>query len=76
MAASKQVLGRGLQALLGEDTAGNQTSYMVKLAHIDPNREQPRKHFDDEALAELADNITRNGIIVPLTLRRTDNDRY
>ena len=76
MPTTKSPLGQGLAAILGDDADGSQASHTVKLAHIDPNREQPRKRFDEEQLSELADSITKNGIITPLTLRRVSADRY
>ena len=47
----------------------------VKLSLIEPNREQPRKHFDEEALQELSDSIQRYGIIQPLVVKK-NKDYY
>lgn len=68
-------LGMGLQALLGEDAAavlspspgGPQRS--VPLGWIRPSRVQPRRHFPDEQLDELAESIRRHGILQPLVVR-------
>ena len=46
---------------------------MVKITEVEPNREQPRKHFDEDALLELADSIRQFGIIQPLIVQRTDD---
>lgn len=65
-------MGKGLGSLLGEATvevgaAGEQT---VPISQIKPNKNQPRKDFDEAELAELADSIAQNGIIQPLLVRR------
>ena len=44
---------------------------MVRLSLVEPNRSQPRKHFDEESLKELADSIKRFGVLQPLIVRRT-----
>ncbi len=41
----------------------------MKISEIEPNRDQPRKEFDSEALAELADSIAQHGVLQPLLLR-------
>jgi ParB family transcriptional regulator, chromosome partitioning protein len=48
----------------------------IAIAHIEPNPFQPRTHFSDEALAELAQSIRELGIIQPVTVRRMGYDRY
>ncbi len=70
MATKKGGLGRGLDSLFAE-SAGNQVSAptTLRLSEIEPDREQPRKKFDDEALAELADSIAQHGILQPLVVR-------
>jgi ParB family transcriptional regulator, chromosome partitioning protein len=55
--------------------AGNSMG-AIPLAHIEPNPFQPRTHFSDEALAELAQSIRELGIIQPVTVRRMGYDRY
>ena len=47
----------------------NEGTLLLKLHEIEPNRDQPRKIFDDEALSELADSIAQHGIIQPLLVR-------
>lgn len=44
---------------------------MVRLSLVEPNRSQPRKHFDEESLKELSDSIKRFGVLQPLIVRRT-----
>ena len=55
MAAKKGGLGRGLSSLFEETTAsGGESTATLRIADISPDREHPRKSFDDEALSELA----------------------
>lgn len=49
---------------------------MLALNEIEPNREQPRKHFSEEALAELADSIRAHGVLQPLLVRPLPSGRY
>ena len=80
MSAKKMTgLGRGFESLIPTDvldetfdpTAGNEQSSelrYVKRADISPNPDQPRRHFDEEALHELAASIKEHGIIQPLVV--------
>ena len=66
----KRGLGKGLDAIFAENAAASpEGAVTVKLSEIEPNREQPRKEFDQEALAELADSISQHGVLQPLLLR-------
>lgn len=66
----KRGLGKGLDAIFAENTAESaEGAVTVKLSEIEPNRDQPRKEFDSEALSELADSIARHGVLQPLLLR-------
>ena len=75
--ARKSGLGKGLESLMGgadAEVGGASTpDAMVKLSEIKPNRNQPRKNFDEEALAELADSIRQNGVLQPILLRKKGN---
>ena len=62
-------LGRGLDALLGEESV--QGAAGIPLRDIEPNPHQPRTYFDDGALAELSESIRQNGLITPITVRKT-----
>lgn len=69
--AKKTGLGRGLSALLGEDIAAENTDESEKVVHIsidsiDPNPDQPRRMFDEDALDQLADSIRSVGILQPI----------
>ena len=71
-------LGRGLGALMGDVSLQSQEggSVTLPLAQIQPGLDQPRKHFDQENLAELADSIREHGILQPLTVRRLSSGYY
>ncbi|WCR58300.1 ParB/RepB/Spo0J family partition protein [Wolbachia endosymbiont of Ctenocephalides felis wCfeJ] len=71
-------LGRGLAGLIGDnyDNKENRQEYLpISLLH--PSKFQPRKHFDEESLKELASSIEKNGIIQPIVARKgSNNDGY
>ena len=77
-------LGKGLSALLGEaptspppaEAANRSGVREVEIARIGPNPNQPRSHFDEEALAELADSIAERGILQPILLRRNGEEAF
>lgn len=73
-------LGRGLGALLSdieeESIINSSESSEIMLANIRPNIDQPRKSFDDSALAELSESIKRHGVITPLIVTPTDDGKY
>ena len=71
-------LGRGLGALLGDDVLKAETtgSLYLPIAQVESCSSQPRKHFDEAALAELADSIREHGIIQPLTVRKLASGYY
>lgn len=74
---ARQPLGRGLSALLGEDTAeSTQTAPSeIDIDLIDPNPEQPRTQFTEQNLDELARSIQSNGIVQPIVVRKKEG-RY
>ena len=70
MSAKKRGLGRGLDAIFAENSSlENEGTVTVRLDEIEPNRDQPRKEFDSEALSELAESIAQHGVLQPLLLR-------
>lgn len=80
-------LGKGLGALLGSEVnyatgeaidTPSQVNHIaeIPLSYIQTNPFQPREHFDEEALKELADSIKVHGIIQPITLRRLSEKEY
>ena len=70
--ASERGLGRGLGALLGDAALQTQEggSVLLPIAQVEPGLKQPRKRFDEETLADLAESIRLHGILQPLTVRR------
>lgn len=76
--AKAKGLGKGLGALMGDAALQPQESGSVFLpvSQVEPGLNQPRKRFDDEALADLADSIREHGIIQPLTVRRLASGYY
>ena len=63
-------LGKGLNAIFIEnDSEDNSGSVTLKISEIEPNREQPRKDFDEKALSELAESISKHGLLQPLLVR-------
>lgn len=71
-------LGRGLGALLGDDVLKAETtgSLYLPISQVESCSSQPRKHFDEVSLAELADSIREHGIIQPLTVRKLASGYY
>lgn len=81
-------LGRGLEALFGEDRArvvdaeanttpggdGGVGARMIAIGKLVPNPLQPRRHFDDDALKDLTNSVRENGVLQPLIVRPTEDD--
>lgn len=83
MAAKKKGLGRGLTALLGnsdvETMIEPKTDDELRIIDIDLIERgpwQPREHFDEEALQELADSIATQGVVQPIVVRQKAENRY
>ena len=68
-------LGRGLEAIFAEEVPAENAPVGIRLSDIEPNPRQPRQDFDPIALEELAQSIRENGVITPITLRKT-GDTY
>ena len=73
----KKGLGRGLSSLIGDGDIKTSNG-KIPISSIVPNKFQPRKYFDKEALEELTNSIKERGIIQPLILRKSDDqdDKY
>lgn len=70
MAGKLGGLGKGLDAIFIEnDTNDSNNNVFLKISDIEPNRDQPRKDFNEEALRELADSIATHGVLQPLLVR-------
>ena len=78
MANANRGLGKGLGALLGDAAlhADTSDSFYLPISKIEPYANQPRHHFDEDALQDLADSIREHGIIQPLTVRRLSSGYY
>jgi len=70
-------LGRGLEALLSADTVPETDRVIreIPIDLIDPNRDQPRKRFDEQSMRQLADSILQAGVLQPILLRPVEG-RY
>ena len=72
-------LGKGLAALLGDDvmeSGEEKNSLFLPISQVESCASQPRKQFDADALADLADSIREHGIIQPLTVRKLQSGYY
>ena len=79
MASNAKGLGKGLAALLGDNVMENQeekASLYLPISQVESCAGQPRKQFDPDALADLADSIREHGIIQPLTVRKLQSGYY
>ena len=76
-AKEKKGLGAGLGVLFGEETYHDENELKIlPVSKLEPRREQPRTVFDDEALRELADSLSRYGVIQPVTVRALPSGYY
>ena len=76
--AKKTGLGKGLDALFSaslveEETNENEVVYHLKISEIEPNKDQPRRIFDEESLNELAESIKKYGVIQPIIVSKKDD---
>ncbi len=70
MARPRGGLGKGLGAIfLENETEDSSAKVTLKISEIEPNREQPRREFDEESLNQLADSIKQHGLIQPILVR-------
>ncbi len=75
--AKQRGLGKGLEALFADNsTEGAQGTVTLNLNEIEPNREQPRKRFDEEALTQLAESIREHGVLQPLLVKPQPSGSY
>ena len=73
--AKKTGLGKGLDALFSstlvdEEVDENEVVQKLKVSEIEPNRDQPRRIFEEDSLNELADSIKRYGVIQPIIVSK------
>ena len=79
MSNTSKGLGKGLAALLGDDvmeSGEEKNSLFLPISQVESCASQPRKQFDADALADLADSIREHGIIQPLTVRKLQSGYY
>ena len=76
MAVKKGGLGSGLDSLFADNSVETKQAVELRLSQIVPNRDQPRKVFDETALRELSDSIKLHGLIQPLLVRPMDDGSY
>lgn len=76
MAVKKGGLGRGLESLFNENAADTGSVVTLKITEIEPNRNQPRRDFDEQALTELADSISKHGLLQPILVRPLPSGAY
>ena len=70
-------LGKGLEALFAENAVEESgKTVSLRISEIEPNRDQPRKVFDDAALSDLSASIAQHGVLQPLLVRPLPNGRY
>ena len=74
----KKGLGKGLGSLFEDDNEiiGENAIKEIKISQIEPNKNQPRKRFDKEKLVALSESIKENGLIQPIIVTKSDDDRY
>lgn len=69
--SKKSGLGKGLDALFEDNINESQGVQTIRLSEIEPNKNQPRRHFDEAAITALADSIRQHGLIQPILVRST-----
>ena len=78
----KTGLGKGLDALFADnllvneqnaDDSNSEKIYKIKVMEIEPNRDQPRRKFDEEALDELASSIKTYGVLQPIIVNKKED---
>ena len=76
MAAKNRGLGRGLDSLFGENSTESKGAVTLNINDIVPNRNQPRRDFDEESLQELAASIAEHGLLQPIVVRPNTDGTY
>ena len=76
----KKGLGRGLDSIFADNyievAAKEEGIQTLRISQIEPKADQPRKHFDEEALLELSDSIKAHGLLQPIIVRESSNGYY
>ena len=74
--AKKGGLGRGLDSLFSENSYGGNSAVELRISEVEPNKNQPRTSFNEEALEELAESIKAQGLLQPIVVRPLSNGGY
>ena len=69
---SRQALGKGLRSLIPRDLSSRNLVSQIEVDKITINPFQPRKHFDQEKLEQLAESIKNHGVLEPIIVRRAE----
>ncbi len=72
----KTGLGRGLDSLFDQNNTDAESVLEIRLSEIEPNKNQPRRDFDAQAISELADSIREHGLLQPILVRPLENGMY
>ena len=75
---AKKGLGKGLESLFGgiDTTSAGETVVELKVSEVEPDRNQPRRDFDEVKLAELASSIKEHGVITPIIVKKLETGFY
>ena len=73
---AKRGLGSGFDSLFTDNSSDVQIKKTLRIAEIEPNRDQPRKTFSDEAITALAESIREHGMLQPILVRPLDTGGY
>lgn len=73
---AKGGLGAGLDSLFNDNASDVQIKTTLRTSDIEPNRDQPRKHFSTESISTLADSIREHGILQPILVRPLESGGY
>lgn len=76
MAKNKKDMGMGLEALFMENETGNLQARVLRITEISPNKNQPRRDFDEKALETLAESIRQHGVLQPILVRPLQSGGY
>ncbi|MBT3901402.1 MAG: ParB/RepB/Spo0J family partition protein [Pelagibacteraceae bacterium] len=76
MNKDKKKLGMGLGALLSANTKNTNNINKIDISKISPNKQQPRKNFEEQEIKELSNSIKNQGLIQPIVVREIENNEY
>ena len=76
MNKDKKKLGMGLGVLLSANTKNTNNINKIDISKISPNKQQPRKNFEEQEIKELSNSIKNQGLIQPIVVREIENNEY